>query len=273
MVTINTWLNNSPLPRMEARILLQSILKLSHAQVITNGYQVIPSNLLIQLSQLEQRRLNGEPIAYLIHEKEFYGRTFYINHHVLIPRCETELLIDLALKKLPENPIIWDIATGSGVIAITIALERSCNQVWASDISHESLNVAKYNSEKLGACIKLTQGSWFHCHTTPTPESCDLITSNPPYIHHKDPHLQQGDLRFEPQHALTDFADGLSAYQILASQAPKFLKPSGWLMLEHGYNQGHIIRTILHTYKYKNIQTFKDLSGIQRVTVGQIIKT
>lgn len=269
-VTLESWLNNSGLPRLEARMLLQHVLTISHSHIIAHGTQLLSNSELASLNQLCQRRLAGEPLAYLLGWREFYGRRFQVSEAVLIPRPETEHLVDAVLAHLPAQGTLWDLGTGSGAIAVTIACERADAQIWAADISEEALAVAQANASALQAQVRFGQGSWYQAQPQPAPHSVDVIVSNPPYIDAQDPHLQQGDLRFEPQQALTDNHNGLSAFETIIAGAKDFLRPDGWLLFEHGYDQGEAVRNILSQYKFRKIQTLADLAGLDRVTLGQI---
>lgn len=269
-VTLESWLNNSGLPRLEARMLLQHVLTISHSHIIAHGTRLLSNSQLASLNQLCQRRLAGEPLAYLLGWREFYGRRFQVSEAVLIPRPETEHLVDAVLAHLPAQGTLWDLGTGSGAIAVTIACERPDAQIWAADISEEALAVAQANASALQAQVRFGQGSWYQAQPQPAPHSVDVIVSNPPYIDAQDPHLQQGDLRFEPQQALTDNHNGLSAFETIIAGAKDFLRPDGWLLFEHGYDQGEAVRNILSQYKFRKIQTLADLAGLDRVTLGQI---
>lgn len=269
-VTLESWLNNSGLPRLEARMLLQHVLTISHSHIIAHGTQLLSNSELASLNQLCRRRLAGEPVAYLLGWREFYGRRFQVSEAVLIPRPETEHLVDAVLAHLPAQGTLWDLGTGSGAIAVTIACERPDAQIWAADISEEALAVAQANASALQAQVRFGQGSWYQAQPQPAPHSVDVIVSNPPYIDAQDPHLQQGDLRFEPQQALTDNHNGLSAFETIIAGAKDFLRPDGWLLFEHGYDQGKAVRNILSQYKFRKIQTLADLAGLDRVTLGQI---
>lgn len=269
-VTLESWLNNSGLPRLEARMLLQHVLTISHSHIIAHGTQLLSNSELRSLNQLCRRRLAGEPLAYLLGWREFYGRRFQVSEAVLIPRPETEHLVDAVLAHLPAQGTLWDLGTGSGAIAVTIACERADAQIWAADISEEALAVAQANASALQAQVRFGQGSWYQAQPQPAPHSVDVIVSNPPYIDAQDPHLQQGDLRFEPQQALTDNHNGLSAFETIIAGAKDFLRADGWLLFEHGYDQGEAVRNILSQYKFRKIQTLADLAGLDRVTLGQI---
>lgn len=270
VISIAKCLQNSPLPRLEMRLLLRDVTGLSQSQLITQDDYVLSSDEADRLNDLVYRRQNGEPIAYLIGKKEFYGRAFQVSAAVLIPRPETEHLVELIIQKLPANGALWDVGTGSGIIAITSQLERPDSNVFASDISQEALNIAQQNASHLGAKVQFDLGEWLDVAPLPSVQKFDIIASNPPYIERHDPHLQQGDLRFEPQMALTDFHDGLNAFRVLANQSKKYLKNQGFLMFEHGYNQAVAVQDILLQNGFANIETVCDLAGNQRVTFGQM---
>ncbi len=272
MHTLSQWLNASPLPKNEARLLLQHVMGYTHAQLITRNQEILSSKQCQTLNNLARRRQKGEPIAYLLGTREFYGRGFTVSPDTLIPRHETEHLLEYALVHLPKYGILWDMGTGSGIIAITTKLERPDSQVYASDISENALNIARHNAQQLGAQVCFAQGSWFeaNAHFSLAPHSVQIIVSNPPYIQQNDNHLQQGDLRFEPLHALTDFADGLSHIRHIVQHAPAYLAPQGYLLLEHGYNQGQVVRDILCQYGFDKVQTLPDLAGLDRVSLGRL---
>lgn len=268
MTTIAQFIANSPLPRNETRMLLQYITGLSRSQLITHDSETLSPEHESSLHALCQRREQGEPIAYLLGEREFYGRSFTVSPAVLIPRPETEHLLEAALCRLPARGFLWDMGTGSGIIAISAKLERTDANVFASDISPDALNIAQHNAQRLGAAVAFAQGSWFDCAVSV--HKFDVIASNPPYIDSHDTHLQQGDLRFEPAHALTDFADGLAHIRHIVAHAPDYLQPQGWLLLEHGYDQGAAIRDLFAQHGYTQVETLCDLAGLERVTLGQM---
>lgn len=273
MTTIAQWLRQTPLPRNEARLLLQHVSGLSHAQLITRDQQALSAEHIAALQTLQQRRLTGEPIAYLIGSRAFYGRDFTVSPAVLIPRPETEHLIEAALFRLPENGSVLDLGTGSGIIAITLQCERQDLTVYAGDISATALAVAQHNAATHQATVTFAQGSWFEVAAVfRLPEhSLDMIVSNPPYIEQHDVHLQQGDLRFEPQNALTDFGDGFSHIRHLITESPHWLKPNGWLIMEHGYDQAAHIRHLFQAAKqWQAIETIQDLAGLDRITLARL---
>ncbi|OSI15980.1 peptide chain release factor N(5)-glutamine methyltransferase [Neisseria dumasiana] len=268
--TITGWLNRCPLPKLEARMLLQHCTGLTRAQLVTRGSDVLDASTLQTLDALAERRCKGEPMAYILGSREFYGRLFHVNPHVLIPRPETEHLVEAVLEYLPKGGKVWDLGTGSGAIAVTVALERPDAAVRASDVSPQALNTAEHNARRLGADIKWAAGSWFEAGRPSEYHAYDIVVSNPPYIEAEDRHLHQGDLRFEPQTALTDFSDGLSCIRILAAGAGMYLKPGGMLMIEHGYDQGAAVRAIFEQNGFESVETRQDLAGLDRLTLGRI---
>ena len=268
MSTIRDWLQRSPLPKLEARMLLQYVGGFSRAYLVAHDDEVLPDMMVWQLNDMQQARLDGVPMAYLLGEREFYGRVFQVTPAVLIPRPETELLVETVMQYLPQGGRVWDVGTGSGIIAITTALERSDARVHASDISAEALGIARNNTGRLGAQVAFHLGSWYAVEPLQN-ELVDVLVSNPPYIHKDDGHLQQGDLRFEPQQALTDFDDGLSAYRALAAECIQHVKPQGWLMVEHGFEQAADIQAIFQAAGLQQVHTLQDHAGLDRITLGQ----
>lgn len=268
-MTFDKWLGLSKLPKNEARMLLQYVSEYTRVQLLTRGGEEMPDEVRQRADRLAQRRLNGEPVAYLLGWREFYGRRFAVNPDVLIPRPETEHLVEAVLARLPENGRVWDLGTGSGAVAVTVALERPDAFVHASDISPPALETARKNAADLGARVEFAYGSWFDTDM-PSEGKWDIIVSNPPYIENGDKHLSQGDLRFEPQNALTDFSDGLSHIRHITQEAPKYLKANGWLLFEHGYDQGEAVRNIMLENGFAEVATEQDLAGLDRVTLGRL---
>lgn len=270
-MTFDEWLGLSKLPKIEARMLLQYVSEYTRVQLLTRGGEEMPDEVRQRADRLAQRRLNGEPVAYILGVREFYGRRFTVNPSVLIPRPETEHLVEAVLAHLPENGRVWDLGTGSGAVAVTVALERPDAFVRASDISLSALETARENAVDLGAAVEFAHGSWFDTDM-PSERQWDVIVSNPPYIENGDIHLSQGDLRFEPKNALTDFSDGMSCIRALAEGAPKYLADGGFLLLEHGFNQGGAVRGVLAAHGFTEVKTLTDLAGLDRVTLGKYMK-
>jgi release factor glutamine methyltransferase len=257
----------STLPPLETRILLCQALALSRVQLITRSEDVPDAAARERLAQLFARRLGGEPIAYITGSREFYGLEFRVTPAVLIPRPETELLVELAVERLPEGGSVLDLGTGSGAIAVAIAHARPDAQVTALDASAAALDIARGNAERPGARVAFLQSDWY---AALPPRRFDLIVSNPPYIVAGDAHLAQGDLRFEPVDALTDHADGLSALRAIVSGAPAHLAAGGWLLMEHGYDQAEAVRSLLAARGFAEVRSWRDLAGIERASGGRL---
>jgi release factor glutamine methyltransferase len=256
-----------PLDALENRILLCHATGLSRVQLITRGDQPIGEDEAARLEELLRRRLAGEPIAYIVGKREFFGLDFTVSEAVLIPRPDTELIVELALERLPPQGRLLDMGTGSGAIAVSIAHTRPDAQVTALDVSEAALAVAGRNAADNGARVRFLQSDWFGA--LGPEERFELIASNPPYIAAGDEHLSQGDLRFEPTGALTDHADGLSALRIIVEGSPAHLLPGGWLLMEHGYDQAAQVRALLDGAGYAEVQSWRDIAGIERVSGGR----
>lgn len=254
--------------RLESQILLCHALGVSRSHLISHDRDTLSPVQEIAYTALLTRRLAGEPVAYILGKREFYGLEFQTTAAVLIPRPETELLVELALERVPQDRpcAVLDLGTGSGAIAITLARLRPLAQVTAVDQSPEALALARENADRLEANkLRLLRSDWF---ASLSGEKFDLIVSNPPYIAAADPHLQQGDVRFEPLSALASGADGLDAIRVIVATAPLHITPGGWLLFEHGYNQGERCRNLLLQHGFDHIDTMPDLAGIPRVTLG-----
>ncbi len=254
-----------PLDPLENRILLCHATGLSRVQLITQGDRPLSSDEAARLDALVARRLRGEPIAYIVGRREFFGLDFQVGPAVLIPRPDTELIVDLALERLPRQvPRLLDMGTGSGAISVAVAHTRPDAAVTALDVSPDALAVAQANATANGARVRFLHSSWFDA--LDAGDIFDVIASNPPYIAAGDDHLAQGDLRFEPVGALTDHADGLSALRTIITGSPRHLVPGGWLLLEHGYDQAAAVRTLLLDAGFADVQSWQDLAGIERVS-------
>ncbi len=255
----------------EARLLLAHALGRSHAWLVAHGDEAMSAEESGRFAGLVSRRAQGEPIAHLVGSREFYGRSFSVTREVLIPRPETELLVELALAKLHGDreiaaPAILDLGAGSGCLGITLALEIPAARVTAADLSSAALDLARSNARALAAPLHLVESDWYSALGD---ERFDLVVANPPYIAESDPHLGQGDLRFEPALALTSGADGLTAIRRIVARAPHHLEPGGWLMLEHGYDQAEAVAALLRAAGLVDIDQRRDLAGILRVSVGR----
>ncbi|CAN7616511.1 peptide chain release factor N(5)-glutamine methyltransferase [Massilia sp. LjRoot122] len=256
-----------PLDPLENRILLCHALGLPRVALITQSERALSADEAARLGALVQRRLDGEPIAYIVGEREFFGLPFKVGPGVLIPRPDTELIVELALERLPQGGRLLDMGTGSGAIAVACAHTRKDADVTALDLSDAALVIARANAAANGATVRFLRSDWF---AAVGEERFDIIASNPPYIAAGDEHLSQGDLRFEPPGALTDHADGLSALRSIIAGAPTHLAPGGWLLLEHGYDQSAAVRALLAARGFGEVQSWRDLSGIERVSGGRI---
>lgn len=251
---------------LDNRILLCHALGLSRVSLITQSERALSEAEAARLSALVERRLQGEPIAYIVGQREFFGLPFEVSEAVLIPRPDTELIVELALDRLPPSGRVLDMGTGSGAIAVALAHTRPDAAVTALDVSEQALAVARRNAAANGATVAFLSSDWYSALAAQT---FDLIVSNPPYIASGDRHLSEGDLRFEPVAALTDHADGLSALRTIAAGAPAHLAPHCWLLMEHGYDQAEAVRSLLSGQGYTEVQSWRDLSGIERVSGGR----
>lgn len=267
--TLATLLRNAPLPALETRILASHALGLTRVQLITQSERPLSAEEAHSLAALIRRRLAGEPIAYIVGQREFFGLPFIVTPAVLIPRPETELLVELALERLPQGGRVLDLGTGSGAIAVAIAHQRPDASVTALDASADALAVARKNAECNHVRVQFLHSDWYAALAD---ERFDVIVSNPPYIEKNDPHLAQGDLRFEPADALTDHADGLSDLRIIVAGAARHLAEGGWLLMEHGYDQAEAVRALLRSQGFADVQSWQDLAGIERVSGGCLVQ-
>lgn len=265
---LRTQWRSDPLPALERHLLWGWVLGRDRAWLWAHDDYCPTNSEQLRYQSAQQRRLSGEPIAYIVGQREFMGLPLTVSPAVLIPRPDTEVLVEAALAHYRPGLRALDLGTGSGAIALAIAHHAPGVQVVAVDKSPEALAVATQNAQVLGLSVSFYQGDWFDALPADTP-AFDLVLSNPPYIHPDDPHLQQGDLRFEPLQALSDGEDGLSAYRHIVQRAPAYLQQGGWLMCEHGYDQGDAVAQLLRNRHFQHVQTLCDLSGHPRVAVGQ----
>ncbi len=257
---------------IEARMLLMEVLKVNHAWLLGHALDLLDTQKQADFKVLIDRRLKGEPIAHILGYREFFGLALRVTPDTLIPRPDTETLVEAALEKINQHargkPLeVLDLGTGTGAIALALAKHGSDCNVTAVDASEAAWAVAKDNAYALG--IENTQfvlSDWF---SALAPKPYHVIVSNPPYIEADDPHLQQGDLRFEPLSALASGADGLQAIRQIIAQAPGYLTENGWLMLEHGYNQADAVQSLLKAQGFAEIATMHDLGNQPRVTSGK----
>lgn len=254
----------STTPILDAELLLAHVLQVKREFFYTHGEnEFVPNS---HFEDLVARRMQGEPIAYLLGKKEFWSLALTVTPDVLIPRPETESLVELALQKLEsQKPLkLLDLGTGSGAIALALAHARSLWKIYAVDNSALALKIAQQNAAQLGLKINLAGGEWF---TPVAAHKFDAIISNPPYIAANDPHLLQ--LKYEPQAALVAGRDGLDALQFIIKNAGQYLVASGWLMVEHGFDQGAKVTQLMQQSGFKNITGNRDLANNPRVTMGQ----
>lgn len=271
-LSVAALLRQSKLPSAEARALLAAVLQVAPVWLIAHDDHVPAPAQQAAFARFAELRREGMPMAYLLEEKEFHSRAFKVSPDVLIPRPETEHLVDWALARLAElsngKARLLEMGCGSGAVAVTLACECPRAHVVATDVSEDALAVAKINAEHWKADIEWHQGDWFAA----LPHDAapfDVIVVNPPYLSANDPHLEQGDLRFEPRLALSDEADGLQAARLIVSQAARWLQPGAWLGLEHGYDQGAALRALLTQAGFEEVTTHADWAGHARYSVGR----
>jgi release factor glutamine methyltransferase len=260
----------SPSPRLDAEVLLMHVTGRARTALITRAQELLLPEHEARLCELLARRARGEPVAYLTGKREFWSLELNVTPDVLIPRPETELLVEQALTRIPDDAewTIADLGTGSGAIALAIARERPRCRVLATDISPAALAVAHANTRQLAlSAVEFRSGAWL---APLAGEMFDMIVSNPPYVAENDPHLTAGDLRFEPHNALVSGTDGLDAIRRIAADARRCLKPGGWLLLEHGSDQRATVRELLIVHGYHSIRHHADLAGLDRVTVSSM---
>jgi release factor glutamine methyltransferase len=257
-------------PQLDAELLLAHVTGKDRVYFYTWPEHTLEISLVIHYENLLQRRLRGEPLAHIVGEREFWSLRLTVTPDTLIPRQETELLVEEALKLIPQHEPwqILDMGTGSGAIALALALERPGTRITATDLSAEALAVAMHNAQRLGLTnVRFVQGDWYAALEPGS--TYDLIVSNPPYIAEHDAHLEQQELRHEPYQALASGPDGLDAIRNILSNLHKHLKNDGWLLIEHGYDQGNAVQTLFQKVGLIEVRCLKDLEGRDRVTVGR----
>ncbi len=278
-VTVRNVLNqgatllNGDEAKLEAQLLLQFVLAVDHAWLIVHATDAISDQHKLQFLKLIQRRSKGEPIAYILGEREFYGLPFKVSEDTLIPRSDTEALVEIALEKLDscshgnDGVSVLDLGTSTGAIALAIAHSLPEAYVTAVDASEKALAVAQENAERLEIeQVEFIHSDWFEGLVG---HRFDVIVSNPPYIEENDQHLNQGDLRFEPISALASGEDGLDDIRLILADCLAFLKPQGWVMLEHGYKQAEAVQQLMAETGLVEVDTIKDFGGNDRVTIGK----
>ena len=278
-LSLRSLLGDSPLPPNEARMLMAHVLEkhyqLPRSALLSSDDMALDSEALKEWQVLETKRSNGEPIAYLIGKRGFHNIELYVAPGVLIPRPETELLVEIGLHEITRlkqasatQATLLDLGTGSGAIALAIAHAAPQVLVTATDQSAEALEIAKRNAKELGLeeRVELIQGSWYEPLGR---QSFDIILSNPPYISKQDPHLKQGDLRFEPASALTDHATGLTCLEGIISGAREHLHPNGFIAVEHGFDQSEAVMSLMKAAGLREVKAYLDLAGHHRVASGR----
>ena len=248
-------------------LLLHSLGKDERSWLIAHDHDELPTDVIETFASISAERLKGVPLAYLMGHREFWSLTLKVTRDVLIPRPETELLVEWAVELASQYDLqsMLDLGTGSGAIALAVKHDLPHLTVTASDVSGSALRVARENAEDLGLPVEFVESSWFGALAH---RRWALIASNPPYVAADDDHLKDGDLRFEPSTALTDGGDGLSSIREIASKAPNHLEAGGWLLIEHGYDQAADVRSILELNGFLKVSLRHDLAGRPRVTGG-----
>ncbi|HEA3201677.1 TPA: peptide chain release factor N(5)-glutamine methyltransferase [Aeromonas veronii] len=269
---IMTVLAEGESPRADADVLLCHLLGCRRSYLMTWPERELDAAQQATLQTWLARRLNGEPIAHLVGEREFWSLPLKVSPATLIPRPDTEVLVEQALTRIPQGPCaVLDLGTGTGAIALALKSERPEIDVWAVDRMADAAALARENSVALGLPIEVRDGSWFEPLGEPdrdeTPRFA-VIVSNPPYIDGADPHLEQGDVRFEPRSALVADDAGLADIRHIVAHAPAYLLTDGWLLLEHGWEQGEAVRQLLRDGGYREVATVRDYGDNDRVTLG-----
>ncbi|MFQ1742991.1 peptide chain release factor N(5)-glutamine methyltransferase [Aeromonas veronii] len=269
---IMTMLAGGESPRADADVLLCHLLDCRRSYLMTWPERELDAAQQATLQTWLARRLNGEPIAHLVGEREFWSLPLKVSPATLIPRPDTEVLVEQALTRIPQGPCaVLDLGTGTGAIALALKSERPEIDVWAVDRMVDAAALARENSAALGLPIEVRDGSWFEPLGEPdrdeTPRFA-VIVSNPPYIDGADPHLEQGDVRFEPRSALVADDAGLADIRHIVAHAPAYLLADGWLLLEHGWDQGEAVRQLLRDGGYREVATVRDYGDNDRVTLG-----
>jgi release factor glutamine methyltransferase len=253
----------------DARVLLRAILAMGDAQMAAQPERPLTDDERTRYLALARRRRDGEPVAYLTGEREFYSLNFKVTPAVLIPRPETELLVDVVLERMRAAPTlsVLDLASGSGCVAVAIARHRPRARGTAAEFSPAAIAVARENAARHHAAVEFIASDWFEALSG---MRFDVIVTNPPYIAANDPHLDEGDVRFEPRSALVAGPTGYECIERIVAQAPRHLLPGGWLLLEHGYEQAARVRARLTAAAYREVFTERDLAGIERVSGGRV---
>ncbi|MFM5433159.1 peptide chain release factor N(5)-glutamine methyltransferase [Aeromonas veronii] len=269
---IMTVLAEGESPRADADVMLCHLLGCRRSYLMTWPERELDAAQQATLQTWLARRLNGEPIAHLVGEREFWSLPLKVSPATLIPRPDTEVLVEQALTRIPQGPCaVLDLGTGTGAIALALKSERPEIDVWAVDRMVDAAALARENSAALGLPIEVRDGSWFEPLGEPDRDNTPrfaVIVSNPPYIDGADPHLEQGDVRFEPRSALVADDAGLADIRHIVAHAPAYLLADGWLLLEHGWDQGEAVRQLLRDGGYREVATVRDYGDNDRVTLG-----
>ncbi len=273
MFTIKAALEEATLAidRVDAQAIMAHMLGVNRAYLAAHPMHVLTESQDARIDIMVAQRAMGMPVAYLVGKREFYSRDFEVGPDVLIPRPETETLVEAAIghSRAGANPAsALDLGTGSGIVAITLACETPGLAVTATDSSRAALGIARANAKALGANVEFLEGEWY---APVKGRRFDLIVSNPPYVAGSDPHLAEGDLRFEPRHALTDGSgDGLDSIRAIVAGARDHLNPGGGILIEHGYDQAQAVARLLGQAGFVDLESIRDLSGIPRVAGGKL---
>ena len=271
--TIRQALVQSGLVPVDAQALLAYVLANTRTWLAAHAEESLTTNEAARFFSLARRRRDGEPIAYLTGTREFWGLSLLVTPNVLIPRPETETLVERALKRIPADreSLVLDLGTGSGAVALALARERPKGRFIATDVSEAALRVADANARRLGIYnVEFVRADWYSELTLPLSRPAfDVIVSNPPYIAASDPHLGEGDLRYEPIPALTAGGDGLAALVTIVEGAAARLVDDGWLLVEHGYDQQDAVRALFESAAFVDLESTRDLAGIARVCAGR----
>mgnify|MGYP003684264923 CR=1 FL=1 len=265
-LTSDQWIKlQGDLPRLDCELTLCHILEVNRASILARPERPLSANQLVEINRWADALRNNVPFAYLVGEQEFWGLNLAVSPHVLVPRPETELLVESALALLQNGASLLDLGTGSGAIALAIASERVDAKITATDISTDALLVAKQNAETLGIKVTFQESRWLESLTG----RWQIIVSNPPYIDPADPHLE--NLHAEPQHALIADEKGFADLRQIITEAPNYLANGGWLLLEHGFDQAQQVRLLLEQSGFQAVTSHRDLANIERVSLGQYL--